>query len=144
MSDEVEVSLSGQFNLLVIDDDAVQRTIISRMGAQAGYKTETAATFDAASDLLHAQRFDCVTLDLGLGDRSGALLLPLIARIGYEVPVVVISGASEKLLDAATVMSHALQIEAEVMTKPLNLPRLREALARLRHEAAASRLRKAG
>jgi DNA-binding NtrC family response regulator len=131
----------AELNLLVIDDDNVQRTIISRVGAQAGFKVESAATFESASGFLHSLRFDCVTLDLGLGDRSGALLLPVIARVGYRLPVIVVSGASQQLLDATSVMSHALQIEAEMMTKPLNLPRLRESLGRVRLQAVAARAR---
>ena len=127
----------GEFNLLVIDDDTVQRTIISRIGAQAGFTVEAAGTFEAASGFLHSLRFDCVTLDLGLGDRSGALLLPVIAKVGYPLPVIVVSGASQQMLDATSVMSHALQIEAEVLTKPLNLPHLRTSLARIRMQAMA-------
>lgn len=132
---------AAEFNLLVIDDDQVQRTIISRIGVQAGFKVEAAATFETASELLHALRFDCVTLDLGLGDRSGALLLPVIARLGYRLPVIVISGANEQLLEATSIMSHALQIEAEVLAKPLQLPRLRDALTKQRQQASTVRSR---
>ncbi len=126
-----------EFNLLVIDDDTVQRTIIARIGTQAGFRVESAGTFEAASGFLHSLRLDCVTLDLGLGDRSGALLLPVIAKVGYPLPVIVVSGASQQMLDATSVMSHALQIEAEVLTKPLNLPHLRTSLARIRMQAMA-------
>ncbi|RDV05311.1 response regulator [Undibacter mobilis] len=131
----------AEFNLLVIDDDSVQRTIISRIGGQAGFNVESAATFDAANGLLTSLRFDGVTLDLGLGDRSGALLLPVIARVGYRLPVLVISGATQQLLDATSVMSRALEIDAEILAKPLNLPRLRECLARFKLQAATARAR---
>ena len=98
-----------------------------------------AARFEEAAQLLEARSFDCVTLDLGLGDRSGALLLPLVARTGYHLPVLVISGADEYLLEATTTMSKSLQIDARVFAKPLDLKALREAFGRLRQHAATTR-----
>ncbi|MBS0246103.1 MAG: response regulator [Proteobacteria bacterium] len=129
--------------MLVVDDDQVQRTIIGRIGAQAGFKVAVAAGFEEAAAMLKTQPFDCVTLDLGLGERSGALLLPVIANIGCKVPVVVISGAGEDLLEAMSVMSQSLSIDTEIFTKPLNLQRLRDTLTRYRENAAlAKRMRR--
>lgn len=137
-----QAPVAARARLLVIDDDEVQRTIISRIGDQVGFSVDGAANFEAASSLLRSRPFDGVTLDLGLGDRSGALLLPVIARIGYKVPVLVISGASAQVLEATSVMSHALDIDAHIMAKPLDLPRLREALTRMRQAAAPQSLRR--
>lgn len=141
MADE-QTPVPARSRLLVIDDDQVQRTIISRIGDQVGFDVEAAATFETASDLLRSHAFDGVTLDLGLGDRSGALLLPVIAQVETRVPVLVISGASAQILEATSVMSHALQIDAEILAKPLDLPRLREALTRIRQAAAPRGVRK--
>lgn len=148
MHDETNVQNGAPpvgYDLLVVDDDMVQRTIISRLGGQAGFIVTAVPTYEEASTLLQSRRFDCITLDLGLGERSGALLLPLIARLGYRIPVVVISGADEQLLEAMSVMSHSLQIDAEVCAKPLNLRGLRETLTKYRTQASTTRgLRQTG
>ncbi|MBS0533082.1 MAG: response regulator [Proteobacteria bacterium] len=129
----------AEFDLLVVDDDPIQRTIIARLGQQAGFKVTAAAGFDEAAGMLDKQVFDCVTLDLGLGERSGALLLPLIAKTGYNLPVLVISGADDHLLEATTLMSKSLQIDARVFAKPLDLSGVRDTLTKLRQQAVTTR-----
>ena len=79
MSDETgAVAATAEFKLLVIDDDIIQRTIISKIGAQAGFAVTAVATFSDAAKLLTGSKFDCVTLDLALGSQSGVLLLRTI------------------------------------------------------------------
>ncbi|HWK96153.1 MAG TPA: response regulator [Pseudolabrys sp.] len=139
MSEPMSDAPPAAFDLLVVDDDPIQRTIIGRLAQQAGYNVTTAARFENAVQLLEGRFFDCITLDLGLGDQSGALLLPLIAKAGYHLPVLVISGADEHLLEATTAMSKSLQIDARVLAKPLDLKALRETFGRLRQHAATTR-----
>lgn len=139
IDDRTGAGASDGFTLLVIDDDQIQRTIISRIGAQAGFKVTTVSSFEEASGLLQQLRFDCVTLDLGLGERSGALVMPIVAQLNYRLPVVIISGADDHMLKAAETMMHSLQIEGETFSKPLDLVKLRQKLAQLRMAAPVSR-----
>ena len=134
-SDEIGQAI----RLLVIDDDLIQRKIIAKIGAQAGYEVVAAATFEDAESILKNQRFDCITLDLSLGKQSGALLLRTIVDSGNQVPVIVISGADEHIMQTTVSIAQSLQLESEMMTKPLNLTELRNALVHKKAGAVARR-----
>lgn len=125
--------------LLVIDDDIIQRTVISKIGMQAGFMVEAASSFEEASRRLNTERFDCVTLDLSLGDKSGALLLRTIADGSNRVPVVVISGADEYVLNSTIAIAQSLGLDSKLFAKPLNLVELRNALIGKRQGAVARR-----
>jgi DNA-binding response OmpR family regulator len=127
------------FRLLVIDDDLIQRKIISKIGGQAGYEVVSAATFNETEKILKGQKFDCITLDLSLGTQSGALLLRTIVDSGNQVPVIVISGAEEHVLRTTVNIAQSLNLECEMLTKPLNLIELRNALVKKKSSAVARR-----
>ena len=135
----VQDEIGQAVRLLVIDDDLIQRKIIAKIGAQAGYEVVAAATFEDAELSLKTQRFDCITLDLSLGKQSGALLLRTIVDSGNQVPVIVISGADEHILRTTVNIAQSLQLESELLTKPLKLTELRNALARMKSGAIARR-----
>ncbi len=135
----VQDEIGQAVRLLVIDDDLIQRKIIAKIGAQAGYEVVAAATFEDAESSLKTQRFDCITLDLSLGKQSGALLLRTIVDSGNQVPVIVISGADEHILRTTVNIAQSLQLESELLTKPLKLTELRNALARMKSGAIARR-----
>src|ERR1700688_442101 len=69
---------AGGPRLLVIDDDHLHRMIICRAAAKAGYVPAGAAGYEEASKLLQENVFDCITLDLSLGDHAGVELLRLL------------------------------------------------------------------
>ena len=127
------------FRLLVIDDDLIQRTIISKIGTQVGFDVTMAATFAEAASVLTNQKFDCITLDLSLGEQSGALLLRTIIDSGRRMPVIVISGAEQHVLKATVAMADSLNLDALTLSKPLNLTDLRGALTRKRQSAPVMR-----
>jgi len=130
---------SDEIRLLVIDDDLVQRKIISKLGAQAGFAVTEASTFEEAEKTLRDQKFDSITLDLSLGSKSGALLLRTIVDSGNCVPVIVISGAEEHVTRTTVTIAQSLNLNAEFLPKPLNLAELRNVLARKRGSAVAAR-----
>ena len=125
--------------LLVVDDDVIQRTIISRIGTQSGYATASAASFAEAAQLLAQQSFDCVTLDLSLGKESGVLLLGKIAETSRLAPVIVISGTEEHIQLSTLKIAQSLGLQMQFITKPLKLPDLRAALVQKRDGLNARR-----
>jgi DNA-binding response OmpR family regulator len=130
-----------QGRLLVVDDDLVQRTIIGKLGAKLGYQAVVAPTFEAASELLRTERFDIMTLDLSLGERDGVELLRLIADLKLNaMPIVVISGCEERILNTTKRVGQALELSlTHCLTKPLHLDNVREALtAPARDQMAAA------
>ena len=119
--------------LLVVDDDPIQRRVISKLGVQAGHDTRVAATFDEAVAVLQSEYFDCVTIDLGLGEHNGVDLLRMIALQPEKMDVIVISGASEFILESTRNVAYQAGLELfDLFQKPLDLAGLREAFVRAR------------
>jgi CheY-like chemotaxis protein len=125
--------------LLVVDDDVIQRTIISRVGTQMGYVTASAASFAEAAQLLVQQGFDCVTLDLSLGKDSGVLLLGKIAETNKLAPIIVISGTEPHIQLSTLKIAQSLGLQMQFLTKPLKIADLRAVLARKRDNMGARR-----
>ena len=126
--------------LLVVDDDLVQRTIIGKIGARLGYEADIASTFEIASELLRANAFDVMTLDLSLGERDGVELLRLIAELGLKaMPIVIVSGCDERILNTTRRVGRALDLSLTCcLSKPLNLDHVRAALLQPAKDQAAS------
>jgi EAL domain-containing protein (putative c-di-GMP-specific phosphodiesterase class I) len=115
--------------ILVVDDDLVQGAIISSVCSRIGYHTRFVSSFQAAADLIGTEDFDCVTIDLSLGDRDGIELLRLIADIDKAPRVIVISGCDKRILNASVRMARAAGIaDAVSLPKPIDLRLLRETL----------------
>src|SRR5215469_1437647 len=81
--------------LLVIDDDYLHRKIICRVAAKAGYAPAGAATYEEAAKLALENAFDCISLDLSLGQHGGLEMLYYLRGIGCKAPIVIISGADQ-------------------------------------------------
>jgi len=116
--------------LLVVEGDLVQRTVIGRIGANLGYDTAFASSFEAAAGLLRHESFDVMTIDLSLGTRDGIELLRLAADLGlHTMQIVIISSCDERVLNSAKRVADGFGLPLNgCMTKPLNLDRLKEAL----------------
>jgi len=125
--------------LMVIDDDRIQRTIIAKVAAQVGFDVVPAATFDDAARLLEAGRFDCITLDLSLGENNGTPLLRKVRDSDPRTPVIVISGAARHVLEATVTIANSLGLDSLPLAKPLNLADLRRALTQKRQNATSPR-----
>jgi len=123
-------TIASRGRLLVIDDDLVQRSVIGKIAAKAGYEVVTASTFDVAAALLQRDVFDAMTLDLSLGEHDGVELLRLVAECGlHDMPIVVISGCDERILNSTGRVAEGLGLYlVSSLTKPLNLDSLKTAL----------------
>ena len=88
--------------------------------------------------MLRAEKFDCVTLDLSLGPKSGILLLRTLTETGNNVPVIIVSGAGEQVLQTTMDVAGKLNLDAQTMHKPLDLIELRRILTDKRAHAVAT------
>jgi CheY-like chemotaxis protein len=99
-------------NLLIIDDARIHRTLISRVAEQVGFATTAASTYDEATELLQARKFDCITLDLGLGEHGGGIeILHLLAKLRSTTPIMIISGADKSVSDEAVRVAKSLKLD---------------------------------
>ncbi len=81
-------------NLLVIEDNKIQRDNVIELIGNNDVKADAAESGEQALTLLKTKHYDCIVLDLGLPDMEGIELLEKI-RIDKqvrEIPVVVYSG----------------------------------------------------
>ena len=119
--------------ILVVDDDAAIRRLLRNTLERAGYLVAEAVNAAAALAEARARRPDAILLDLGLPDREGLSLIPLLRR---EQGVLLVVSAREATEEKVA----ALDLGADdYVTKPFDteelLARLRVAL---RHRAPAA------
>jgi two-component system KDP operon response regulator KdpE len=110
--------------VLVVDDEAQIRRLLSVSLSSRGYRIESASTGEKAIDLLATESFDMLLLDLGLPDIDGLDVCRQV-REWSQIPIIVISVREDERDKVA-----ALDLGADdYVTKPFGLDEL---LARMR------------
>ncbi len=101
--------------ILVVDDEAAIRALLTRIFGMAGYATEVAATAAEALEKARETPFDLALLDIRLPDTEGIELIAPLKQILPDVAVVVFTGYAT--LDSAI---RALKAGADAyITKPV-------------------------
>jgi DNA-binding response OmpR family regulator len=119
--------------LLVIDDDNLHRMIICRVAAKAGYLPAGAASYDEAAKLAQETAFDCITLDLSLGNHAGSEMLHHLSILGYTAPIIVVTGCDDATCQETVKLAGQLNLDVwECIPKPVDLVMLRRFLERLK------------
>ena len=81
--------------VLVVDDEACVRDLVTRWLTQAGYRCASAGSIRDARDYLHAHEVHLVTLDIKMPGDSGIDLLHQIGRSYPDTSVIMVSGVEE-------------------------------------------------
>jgi len=126
---DVQRADTGPQRLLVIDDDLVQRMILGKVAAKAGYSVSTAATVEEAIKEIERQHFDCIILDLLLNGQNGMLMLGEIAKSNSDALLIVISGASAAIREETLRLATHYNLDVVDLPKPVDLASLRALLA---------------
>ena len=106
---------SPRQKILVIDDEAVSRAIISRMLEKFGFTVITAANGAAGLESFRDQSPDLIMVDLFMPEIDGFRILSAIQDQSPETPVIVIS-ATDRIDDVI----RALRLGAwDFVTKPV-------------------------
>jgi two-component system, OmpR family, response regulator len=77
--------------LLLIEDDPILADGLMHILSDNGYRMTNATSGDYAKQLLLAQDFDLVILDLGLPDTDGLILLREIRRKKIPIPILILT-----------------------------------------------------
>ena len=127
-------SLGGAPFVLIVEDDVTFASILLDLAREAGLKGVISPAGSGTLAMARKLRPDAITLDLGLDDINGFVLLDLLKHDGEtsDIPIHVISGADE--------VSSVTRMGAfGVTSKPADHDELAEVFSRIGAEAKARR-----
>src|SRR3984957_10249265 len=78
--------------LLVIDDDNLHRMIICRVAGKTGFVPAGAPSYEEAAKLAREPAFDCIPLDLSLGNHAGRERLHHLSMRGATALIILVAG----------------------------------------------------
>jgi two-component system, OmpR family, response regulator len=113
-----------QPHILIVDDDAAIRTLLTEYLAENGLRVSVAQTSAAMSAILAESAIDLVVLDLRLGGEDGMVIARRL-RSDSAIPIIMLTGVRD---EADRVMGLELGAD-DYLTKPFSP---RELLARIR------------
>ena len=119
--------MNSRARILIIEDAATQRTWMRDQLGQQGFEVVEASSCSGALATFGAQHIDAAVTDYLLPDGTALELLPRLKELAPQMPVVVLTAHGS--IDLAV---RAVQEGADhFLTKPVELPALTAALARL-------------
>ncbi len=93
---------SGEsMRLICLDDDPRVETVLGRFLRQLGHEVSFFRSITPFKAALAAAAPDAVLLDLGLGRENGIDVIHWLAGAGLEIPILLLSGHGDNVLDTA-------------------------------------------
>lgn len=123
--------MTASNRLLIIDDDPELRTLLRLFSETLGYTVVEGGAGDETLDLYDEVQPTIIFLDLSMPERDGVEMLRELAARGCQAPIVIASGASERLLAASKRVGRELGLMIPyILTKPINERYLRGVLSK--------------
>lgn len=132
----IEVDVRGEETILLVDDD-VEFVEVAEKGLEAlGYTIKTSTDGFAALELLRTdpKNFDLILTDQSMPGIKGTALAYQITKMRPELPIVLISGLGDVLIDELDQRNGGLF--QEILTKPATPRDLATAIRRVLDNAA--------
>ena len=105
------VSIDWQlFNVLVVDDDPFQRSIVAKLLGQLGINKVVSADNGHAAAVQLAKNFDLIFLDLNMPGMDGIEFLNVLAAHSSDPGLIFFSGEDVRLLEVAEELARGLSI----------------------------------
>lgn len=103
--------------ILVVDDDRLMLTSISKKLIENGYEVCTADNGEKAIELLQYKSIDLIISDIMMPKLSGITLIKILQQLNLgKIPVILISS-----LDQAKSIIKSLNVDArDIMVKPID------------------------
>lgn len=120
---------AGARQILLVDDQAINRTVASTLLQHAGHEVTTASDGWAALELADAQRFDLILMDIHMPDLDGLETTHRIrqtSELNHDVPIIALT-ASALAADRQRYMDAGMN---DCLGKPVQLDALNEMIAR--------------
>ena len=126
-------------SLLVIEDDIVHGAVIRLVAEKAGFTVQVAPSIASAVECLRVGEFDCVSLDLSLGELSGFEAMQALDLLDCRMPIIIISGATDHRCGEAVALGKALNLNVcPPLAKPVEFGALRNMLLAVAERSPAS------
>ncbi|HLT91433.1 MAG TPA: response regulator [Woeseiaceae bacterium] len=131
--------MPGQAQILVVDDDAVTRSLLAGYLEKEGYAVSEAGSVEQAREVLAGGNVDVVLLDIRLPGADG-LTLTRELRAESEIGIILITGSKKDNVDRIV----GLELGADdYVLKPFNareiVARVKNLLRRVAHAREAAR-----
>jgi excisionase family DNA binding protein len=128
-------SRSGRPHVLVVDDEASIRDLLSKTLALAEYDVETAPDGNAALERLRDGHggVDLLIADLKMPGMDGLSLIRQVKRLKADLPIIIITGFST---ESSAIEAVNLGV-AGYLTKPFRVPQVLAAAAKALGASAA-------
>lgn len=117
---------SARQRVLVVDDEASIRDLLSKTLALAEYDVDTAPDGTTALDRMRAFNYDLLIADLKMPGMDGLTLIRQAKRIKADLPVIIITGFST---ESSAIEAVNLGV-AGYLTKPFRVPQVLAAAAK--------------
>lgn len=131
--------LNNKYKILLVEDDAKIRSVMTTMLEAAGYQVVLAETGALAKNLFSSHLPDVVILDLGLPDMDGMQFLEFVRRDSLT-PIIVLSARADERDKVRALDAGA----NDYVTKPFSsaelLARIRMTLRNYHHRADSGKL----
>lgn len=114
-------------NILVVEDERLQREVLSELLRKEGFKVFEASSAKEAESKIKSESIDVCLLDLRLPDKDGLALLPEIKSVNPEIDVIIITafGSIESAVTALKSGAH------DYLLKPISFEDLLLRLKRI-------------
>jgi excisionase family DNA binding protein len=116
----------SRHRVLVVDDEASIRDLLSKTLALAEYEVDTAADATSALDRMRTGAYDLMIADLKMPGMDGLALIRQAKRIKSDMPVIIITGFST---ESSAIEAVNLGV-AGYLTKPFRVPQVLAAAAK--------------
>jgi excisionase family DNA binding protein len=117
---------AGHPRVLVVDDEASIRELLSKTLALAEYEVDTAPDGRTAIERLRLGQYDLLIADLKMPGLDGLSLIREAKRLKTDLPVIIITGFST---ESSAIEAVNLGV-AGYLTKPFRVPQVLAAAAR--------------
>jgi two-component system chemotaxis response regulator CheY len=90
---------------------------------------------------LRERTFDCITLDLSLGEQSGIEILKLLAELRCRTPIIIVSGSEDATCAETVRIGNLLELNlCPPIPKPIHLAVLRRTLVQIADDTQRQKL----
>ena len=127
--------------ILIVDDNAINRELLTRRLARGGYTSQAVASGNEALEVLESRRFDLVLLDYMMPGLSGLETLQAIKQNSRirTTPVIMLSATDEADLMVRCILSGAEDYVAKPFNPVLLTARINSCLEKIRLRRNAAR-----